>query len=163
MKRTKGNYTTKYYVDYIWKRLNKKHGLTYPQISKILSRYHELAREDLAKGEPIYFKNRLGNLRLDKEKREVTINKEGEVVNNLPINIHETLKLWKQRPELKQKTYVRFLNRHSDGYLFSFSYQISKANFKYKNVYNFNFNATLKQMLHKNIMDKKVEAYIKKF
>ena len=159
----KSNYNTKYYVDYIHRRMNPKHGLTYPQISSIIRRYHELAREDLAVGEAIYFENQLGNLKLYKEKREVSINSKGEVVNNLPINIHETLKLWKEKPELKHKTFVRFLNKHSDGYVFKLSYQISKANYKYKNVYNFKFNSTLKKMLYKNILDKKVEAYIQKY
>lgn len=163
MKRTKSNYNTKYYVDYIWKRLNKKYGLTYPEVSAIVKRYHQLAREDLAMGEPVYLQNRLGNLRLTKEKREVRLDKEGKIINNLPINRYETFKLWREKPELKQKTYVRFVNKHSDGFVFKFSYQRSKANFKFKNVYNFKFNSTLKKMLHKNIMEKKVEAYINKY
>jgi len=162
-KRTKANYTSKYYIDYIYKRLNKKYGLTYPDISKIISGYHNMAREDLAKGEPIYFKKQLGNLQLYKERREVTINAKGEIVNNLPINKAETFKLWRLKPELKHKTYVRFLNKHSDGFYFSFSYQISKANFPNKKVYNFHFNATLKKKLTKNIINKEVDAYIKSY
>lgn len=163
MARTKSNYNTKYYVDYIWKRLNKKYGLTYPQISAIIKGYHQLAREDLALGEPVYLKNRLGNLRLTKEKREIRVDEEGNIINNLPINLPETLKLWKAKPELKQKKFIRFINKHSDGYLFRLSYQISKANYKYKNIYNFRYNATLKKKLHKNIIDKKVEAYINRY
>lgn len=162
-KRTKANYTSKYYIDYIYKRLNKKYGLTYPDIANIVMGYHDLAREDLAKGEPIYLKKQIGNLQLYKEKREVTINEKGEVLNKLPINLPETFKLWKQRPELKHKKYIRFLNKHSDGFYFSFSYQLSKANYKYKYVYNFKFNATLKKKLYKNIINKEVDAYIKSY
>lgn len=162
-KRIKADYKTKYYVDYIYKRLNKKYGLTYPQISKIIDMYHDQAREDLAKGEPIYFKHKLGNLRVYKEKREVKLDENGNIINNLPINLPETLKLWKKKPELKHKTYVRYLNEHSDGFYFTLSYQLSKANYKYKNIYNFKFNATLKQILHKNILNKEVDAYIKSF
>lgn len=162
-KRLKADYTSKYYIDYIYKRLNKKYGLSYPDISKIISGYHELAREDLSSGEPIYLKKQLGNLQLYKERREVSINKDGEIVNNLPINLPETFKLWKQKPELKHKKYIRFLNKHSDGFYFSFSYQLSKANYPNKFIYNFHFNATLKKMLYKNILDKKVDAYIKSY
>ena len=162
-KRLKGTIIAKYYIDYIFHRLNKKYGLTYPDISKIITGYHEMAREDLAKGEPIYFKKQLGNLLVYKERREVKINEKGEVVNNLPINLPETFKLWEMKPELKHKTYVRFLNKHSDGFYFSFSYQMSKANFPNKKIYKFHFNATLKKMLTKNIKNKKVDAYIKSY
>lgn len=161
--RIKSDYNTKYFVDFIYKRLSKKYGLTYPQVSKILSTYHKMAREDFAKGEPIYFKNKLGNLQLYKEKRRVYYNDKGELVNELPINYRETFKLWENKPELKNKTYIRYPNKHSDGFVFTTSYQISKANFKFKNVYTFQFNDTLKSMLHKNIMEGEVDAYIKKF
>lgn len=163
MARLKSDYNTKYFVDYVYKRLNKKHGLSYPQISKIISMYHEMAREDFANGEPIYMKKKLGNLQLYKEKREVYLNEKGEVVNDLPINFRETFKLWKAKPELKNKTYIRYMNKHSDGFVFTTSYQISKANYKYKNVYNFQFNSTLKKMLHKNIIEGTVDAYIKTY
>jgi len=161
--RIKADYTSKYYIDYIFKRLNKKYGLTYPDIAKIITEYHNLAREDLAKGDPIYFKKQLGNLMLYKEKKEVSINEKGEIINNLPINMPETFKLWRKKPELKHKTYVRFLNKHSDGFYFRFYYQASKANYKYKYVYNFVFNTTLKKMLNKNIWNKEVDAYIKSY
>lgn len=162
-KRTKANYTSKYYVDFIFKRLSKKYDIGYPEIAAIISGYHEMAREDLAKGEPIYLKKQLGNLRVWKEKREVKINDKGEVVNNLPINLPETLKLWEKKPELKHKTYVRYLNKHSDGFYFTLSYQMSKANYKYKYIYNFKFNATLKKQLSQNIINKEVDAYIKSY
>lgn len=162
-KRTKADYTSKYFIDYIHRRLNKKYGLTYPDISKIISGYHEMAREDLAKGEPIYMKKQLGNLKLYKEQREVKVDENGDIVNTLPINLPETLKLWKLKPELKHKTYIRYLNKHSGGFYFTFSYQLSKATYKYKYCYNFKFNRTLKQKLSKNIHNKEVDAYIKSF
>lgn len=162
-KRIKADYTSKYYVDYIYRRLNKKYGLTYPQISAIIRRYHEKARRDYSKGEPIFFKKYLGNLQLYKEKREVYINEKGEVVNELPVNWRETWKLWKEQPQLKNKTYVRYVNKHSDGFLFTTSYQLSKARYKYKNVYTFQFNKKLKTMLYENILEDKVDAYVNKY
>lgn len=162
-KRVTSTYNTKYYVDYIYRRLNKKYGLTYPQISAIISMYHKLAREDYSKGEPVFFKKHMGNLQLYKEKREVYVNDKGEVINELPINFRETWRLWNEKPELKNKTYVRYVNKHSDGFLFTTSYQISKARYKFKNVYTFQFNKTLKKMLHKNILNDKVDAFVNKY
>jgi|AntDeeMinimDraft_6_1070357.scaffolds.fasta_scaffold05246_3 hypothetical protein len=162
-RRIKSDYNTKYFVDFIQTRLGKKYGMTYPQVSKILSMYHKLAREDFAKGESIHFKEKLGNLQLYKEKRRVYIDENGELVNELPVNWTETFKLWKNKPDLKNKTYIRYTNKHSDGFVFTTSYQISKATFKFKNVYSFQFNDMLKEMLHNNIMEGSVDAYIKKF
>lgn len=163
MPRLKSDYNNKYYVDYIHTRLNKKYGLTYPQITAIIRMYHDMAKDDFTKGEPIYLKAKLGNLQLYKEKKEVYINEKGEVVNELPINYRETKKLWEAKPELKHKTYVRYINKHSDGFVFTTSYQISKANYKYKNVYNFQFTRTVKSQLHKNILEGVVDAFIKKY
>lgn len=161
--RIKSTYNTKYFVDYIHRRLSKKYGLTYPEVAKIIKMYHLLAREDYSRGEPIFFKNRLGNLQLYKEKREVYINAKGEVVNNLPVNKRATWELWNEKPELKNKTYIRYVNKHSDGFMFKTSYQLSKARYKYKNVYTFQFNVKLKKMLHQNILDNKVDAFINKY
>jgi len=161
--RIKSDYNSKYYTDYIYNRLNKKYGLTYPQIGKIISMYHELARKDFTLGEPIFFKKFMGNLQLYKEKREIYINTKGEIVNNLPINFRKTWKLWNEKPELKNKTYIRYVNKHSDGFMFRTSYQISKAKYKYKNVYTFQFNETLKSMLHENILEDKVDAFINRY
>lgn len=162
-KRTKADYSTKYFVRYIYNRLNKKYGLSYSDISSILSLYHELAREDLALGEAFYFKKYLGTLQVLKEKREVRIDENGNLVNDLLINFPETWKLWKEKPELKNKTYVRFINKHSDGFFFKLKYSSGRAKYKYKNVYKFKFNSTLKEKLHKNIMQNKVDAYINKY
>jgi hypothetical protein len=159
--RIKSDYNTKYFVDFIFKRLNPKHGLTYPQISKIIKMYHQMAREDFTKGEPFYFKEKLGNLQLWKEKREVYIDDEGNLVNELPVNWRATYKLWKEKPHLKKKTYIRYVNEHSDNFMFTTSYQISKADFKYKSVYVFQFNATLKKILSENIHEGEVDAFVK--
>lgn len=154
------NYVTKYYTDYIFKRLNKKYGLTYPQISKVLSRYHDLAREDLAMGDVMFFKAGLGNLMLNKFLPKVELGEDGKIKkNNLMVNYHATRQLWDKHPELKHKKYVRFLNEHSEGYVYSLYFQASKATNKFKSIYNFKFNATLKKKLSQNIIKGKVEAF----
>lgn len=161
-KRIKARYTTKYYSSYAFNRIKKK----YPQVKmndvhRALTMYFELAQEDLATGQKISFLNKLGGLYLSKERRGVEYNEEtGKITNKLPINIPETQKLWKLKPELKNKTFVRFTNDHSDNYLFKLHFEASKAIFKNKQVYKFQFHRLLKRKLVDNIHDKKVDAYI---
>jgi len=161
-KRIVSRYSIRYFASYSWRRIKK----VYPQytredISRCITTYLELAQEDLALGTKIHFLNKLGSLYLQKDKREVTYNIEtGKILNTLPVNIYDSLKLWKQKPELRNKTFVRFTNDHSNGYLFRFRYETSKAMFKNKKVYSFKFSRTLKGKLVKNIRDKKVDAFI---
>jgi hypothetical protein len=161
-KRIKGNYTSKYFSPYCFHRLKKQFpGYTINQIHQALTLYFELAREDLSLGNKVNFLNKLGALYITKQKREVKYDiQTGKITNEMPINIGETVKLWKQKPELKQKTFVYYTNDHSDGYLFNLHYQISKAVYKNKNVYTFQFNRGLKVELSDNIFDKKVDAYL---
>lgn len=161
-KRIKSRYSIRWFSAYAHYRIRKK----YPQytredIHRAIVMYYDLAQEDLAKGHKITFLNKMGGLYLTKEQRGVTYDPEtNKITNTLPRNIPATLELWREKPELKNKTYVRFTNEHSDGYVFRLHFQTSKAIFKNKLVYSFKFNRTLKKKLVKNIRDKKVDAYL---
>lgn len=160
--RITARYNLRYFSAYCWNRTKKKYPqYTQTDISRAIMMYYELAREDLAKGMKINMSNKLGNLYLSKEKRGVTFNPEtGIIRNTLPINIGETSKLWRDKPELKNKTFIRYTNDHSDNFYFSLHYQLSKAIYKNKNVYDFKFNRGLKKKLVTNIHDKQVDAYL---
>lgn len=114
--RIKADYTIEHILSYIYVRIKK----IYPTVSqkdirKIVRRYYEMSLEDLALGNTIYLGNRLGNLYVVKEKREITYNPDtNEIINKLPINFPETLKMWKEHPELKNKRYIRFTNEHTN-------------------------------------------------
>lgn len=160
-KRITSNYNSKYYSPYYLRRVL----VEYPRVDKnklveAVAMYFKLAREDMALGDKINLQDKLGNLYLKKEKREVYIDENGDIINKLPINHRATWKLWKEKPELIKKSYVRYVNDHSNNHVFSLHYQVSKAVFRNKNIYNFKFNRTLKQTLSENIFDKKVEAYL---
>ena len=161
-KRISARYSIRYFSAYSHYRIRKK----YPQytredVHRAIVMYFDLAQEDLSKGDKIHLVNKLGSLYLTKEQRSVTYNEEtGKVLNTLPINIPDTLKLWKSKPELRNKTFVRYTNDHSDGFLFRLKYQLSRAIFKNKKIYCMQFNRTLKAKLVKNIKDKKVDAYL---
>lgn len=161
-KRIKYRYNIRYMSAYAHYRIVKK----FPEIkrndcAKIINTYFEMAQDDLSSGNKISLMNKLGGLYLTKELREVEYDAENDkVINNLPVNIPQTLKLWKQRPELRNKTFVRFTNDHSGGFSFKLHFESSKAVFKNKRIYKFQFARPLKEKLVKNIFDKKVDAYL---
>lgn len=161
-KRIKYRYNIRYFSAYAHYRIVKKFpSITRNDCAKIIKTYFELAEEDLATGQKISLVNKLGGLYLTKELREVKYDEEtGKVINNLPVNIPETLKLWKAKPELKRKIFVRFVNEHSNGFVFNLHFETSKAIFRNKKIYNFQFSRPLKEKLNKNILDKKVDAYL---
>jgi len=156
--RVKADYKSKNYIGYVQRRCD----LDYNKIAAIIKLYHQLAREDLALGEAIFLKQELGTLRPEKELRELDIKEDGTIINNLPINKAETFKLWRKKPELKGKTFIRYTNQHSDGYYYTLNWIRSHAKFKNKLIYNFQFNRKLKSMLSQNIIDKKTDAYAKR-
>ena len=163
-KRRSSDYIPNHYTPYYFRRIKKE----FPEIEekdlrKAVSMYFKLCRDELALGHKINLQNKLGNLYLKKEKREVFINDKGEIVNELPINIRETSRLWREKPEIKNKVFVRYVNDHTDNCLFSLHYESGKAIYKNKSIYNFVFNRGLKSELSTNIFDKKVDAFLKKY
>lgn len=161
-KRIKGDYSIRYFSSYAYNRIRKLYPeYTQTDIHRAIMMYYELAQEDLSVGDKIHLSNKLGSLYLTKEERGIVYNPEtGTLTNKLPINILETRKLWKQKPELTNKVFVRFTNEHSNNFLFKLRYELNRAMYKNKRVYNFVFNRTLKKKLVENIKQKKVDAYL---
>lgn len=161
-KRIKYRYNVRYFSAYAHYRVVKK----FPELkrndcAKIINTYFELMETDLALGERIKLQNKLGGFYLSKELKGVEYDEKTDTIkNNLPINIPKTLKLWKEKPELKDVTFVRFTNDHSGNFLFRLHFEESKAVFKNKKIYKFQFSRPLKQKLVRNIYDKKVDAYL---
>lgn len=158
--RITSDYKNEQYISHIFWKVKK----IYPEIdkkkiTKIVSRYFELAQEDLAHGNTISLGASLGDLYLVKVKRNVYMNKDGVLVNNLPVDQGATNKLWKLKPELRGLKFVRHINAHSSGFLFKLKHYIFKSNVKNKSIYGFKFSRTLKSNLSVNIINKEVEAY----
>lgn len=164
-KRIKSKYRMEHLISYVSWRIKKKYpGVEYKDIRLVIRLYFDYCGEELALGNKIYLNKKLGNLYLEKQKREIKYNPETDTIeNNLPVNIPETLKLWREYPELRKKKFVRFTNDHSNGYTFRLKFEVSKANFKNKQVYDFKFSETIKKKLSSNIIEKKVDAFLNKF
>jgi len=161
-KRVKYTHNIRHFSAYAHYRIRRKYKeILRNDCAKIINTYFQLAQEDLSLGNKVNFLNKLGNLYLTKEKREVVYNKEtGQLYNMLPVNIYDSLKLWRQKPELRGKTFVRYTNEHSNGYVYNLTYELSKAKYKNKNIYRFQFHRKLKEKLRDNIFDKKVDAFL---
>ncbi len=94
---------------------------------------------------------RMGVLAVTKKKEFVDF-KDGRAVTNRPIDFKSTLEMWEKYPETKeQKKLVRFLNRHTNGYIYKIAYNRHYATFKNKSVFSFQINRWLKRGLAKKI------------
>jgi len=158
--RIKADYNNEQYISHIFWKIKK----IYPEIdkktiTKIVSRYFELTQDDLSHGNTISLGKELGDLYLVKVKRKVYMNDNGELVNNLPVDQNATNNLWKLKPELRGKTFVRHINTHSSGYLFKLKHYLFRTSLKNKSLYSFKFSRTLKSKLSRNIINKEVNAY----
>ena len=155
IQRSNRHYATKYYVDWIQRRV----GLGHAKVAKAISLYHELAREDIASGESMPLGSQLGILKVIKQKREIKVDEHGNIQNHMPIDWRNTWKLWKEHPELRHKTHIRYDNSHSNNYQFKLRYSIGTAKFPFKKLYTFYFNQTLKRKLSQNIKAGKTDAF----
>jgi len=159
-KRIKSDVNNSKYVYHVYSRIKKIYpDITQAMVVKIINRYFELTQEDLALGNTVSLGGIIGDLYVVKTKRKVYINEEGDLVNDLPIDQSKTMKLWREQPNLKGKTFVRHTNSHSDGYLFKLKYDKFKFALKNKSVYSFKFSKTLRHKLSENIINKEVQAY----
>ena len=122
----------------------------------------EVSRNGLSnKGIDIVMPSRLGRVELRKVKTSVSVDADGNIVNNLPTNWKATRELWKSNEDAKEKNIkIRFTNEHTDGYTFKISYLKSGANYKNKTMYKLRFNRILKRNLSKSIFQGKIDAFI---
>ncbi len=143
-------------------RNNKDIKITRKQFGDIIKLFNSHLRDRLSnKGVDIVLPSRIGRVELRKVKTEVTINEDGEVVDNLPTNWKATRELWRSNPIAREKKIkIKFTNEHTDGYTFKVSYLKSRANFKNKSIYKIRFNRDLKRNLSKSIFEGKIDAFI---
>jgi hypothetical protein len=104
---------------------------------------------------------RMGKIELRKIKREVKVNEDGSIVNTLNTNWVATKKLWEENLEAKiKKTRIRYLNEHTDGYIFKITYLKNTANFKNKGVYSMSLNRAMRRSTEQPIINHKIDAFL---
>lgn len=100
----------------------------------------------------------LGRISIRKKKVEPYFDKDGNLINKLPVNRKETKQLWTEYPELTNKKFVYHHNEHSDGYIAKLHYEKKYAKFVGKSQYFFKPTRTIKQEINK-ILTAKFKKY----
>jgi hypothetical protein len=132
------------------------------KFGEILREFNTYVRDRIAtKGAEYIMPCRVGKIELRKIKTEIKIADDGSIINNLPTDWRETRILWAQSEKARiNKTRMRYVNDHTDGYTFRIYYRKSKANFKNKSIYKMQFNRTMKRDLSKSIFAGRIEAFL---
>ena len=97
-----------------------------------------------------------------KFKPRLGIDDNGKLINKLPVNPRATRELWDSDPEAKKnKVYIRYTNKHSDGYVFTIHYfKKYKAKYKNKSVYKFEPVRSFTNNLAKKAKKGMLDAYL---
>lgn len=106
---------------------------------------------------------RMGTIHIVKFKPKVRIDRTGRTTYLLPINWKVTKELWNTDPEAKEnKTLVRHLNEHTNGYICKLRYDKFKATYRWKSAYSFLPCRPFKDELAKFLQDpnREVNYYI---
>lgn len=97
---------------------------------------------------------RLGMLGIRKRRLTPWFDEDENLVNPLPINWGETLKLWEVDPKAKEeKKLVRHYNQHTKGFVARWYFSKKTATFKWKSAYAFIPCRTAKKELSKILKD----------
>jgi hypothetical protein len=153
-----------YFKHYVTKYVKTKKNSTITKgiYSLIISDANQIIADSLIeKGQDFVMPYFLGTIGIRKYKPKLQLTASGKIINKLPINPMETRKLWDTNAEAKEKkVYVRFTNRHSDGFVFSLFFFKRTAKFKNKKAYSISYKRSLKRTFSTNIQNKVIDAFI---
>lgn len=136
---------------------DKKYILSESQYFSIIRQVNNLLVDEIVSGNEIKLPHRMGTLEVRKCERSIKLNKNGEVVTNLPIDWDGTLKLWYEDKEAyKDKTLLRL----DEQEIYKLYYNKTNANFNNRAFYTFVFNKELRQRLKRNIRLGIVDAFL---
>lgn len=152
-----------YYRDF--KKNNKQTIITRKIYGDVVKDFNSFLRDNLAvRGREIILPNKMGRIELRKTKTEVKIAEDGSIKNNMAINWKETIKLWNESPQSKEKkTKIRFTNEHTNSYTFRVSYFKARADYKNKSIYSIKFNRTLRRTLSTSIFKGNIDAFVNEY
>lgn len=133
----------------------KKNGgkLSRREFGKVLKSINLKLAAKILEGYSFKMPARMGILTITRKKEFVGF-KEGRAITNRPIDYYSTNKLWAENPEAKkQGKLVRFLNKHTNGYIYKVAYNKYYANYKNKAVFSLQVNRAIKRQLARNIFN----------
>ena len=125
--------------------------LSRKDFGKVLREFNLKIAEEILNGYIYKMPQRMGTLAVSRKKEFVGL-KEGKPITNRPIDFKSTLEMWEANPEAKAMgKLVRFLNKHTDGWIYKVAYNKFTANYKGKSVYSLQVNRWIKRALAKKI------------
>lgn len=145
-----------------WYKANCDDPVSLKIYREIVQEYLRLNKELIStKGYTFKFPEVMGRIEVRKVKRELDIDKDGKIINKLPINWQATRKLWKENPKAKEKEIkIRYTNEHTGGYVFHPYYIKRTATFKNKKLYRLKINREIARKMYKPIISGKMDAFL---
>ncbi len=135
---------------------SKEYILTESQYFSIIRKINQHLGEDFTLGKDIVLPYGLGSIELRKFYNSVTIDSEGKVTNNMPIDWKSTLDLWSTDIEcFNKKQLIKFNNKVT----FKVLYNKRKVKYNNKSFYKFSLNKLLRTKLKNNITQNKIDAF----
>lgn len=120
----------------------------------IIRKINNLLAEEVKNGREISFPCRMGKLELRKLKRGVSL-VDGKLRNTYPVNWEETVKLWYEDKEAKER---KLLVRNEVDTIYRVRYCKYDATFENKCFYEFSLNRFIKIALKDNINKGKIDT-----
>lgn len=120
----------------------------------IIRGINDLLAGEIANGREISFPSRMGKLELRKIKTGVSI-VNGKLKNTYPVNWEETIRLWFEDEEARQKN---VLLRNETEYVYHIKYDKFDATYENKGFYEFTLNRFIKLALKENINKGKIDT-----
>lgn len=143
---------------------DSKYYIDYNTFSLVLDLFNSKLRDLILKESfDFIMPYRMGMLGIRKKKLVPWIDKEGKLVNPLPINWKATNELWETDPVAKsKKKLVRHFNTHTQGYVSKWYYTTRHATYKWKLAYRFIPCRTSKLLLNEILTDENnnIDYYI---
>jgi hypothetical protein len=110
-------------------------------------------------GETVILPVNMGKLLIMGYEKKVGIAEDGTLINKLPIDFKRTRELWDTNEDAREKRIlIRHLNKHTDGKVYKFVYNKSKARYKNKSAYRFKATRTHNRNLA-NVVRNKTNNY----
>ena len=109
---------------------------------------NNLLAEEVANGGTVVFPSRMGKLELRKFERGVSIGKDGKLKIGYPINWQETIRLWFEDAEEKEK---KTLVRKNVPFTYHIWYDKYNATYSNKSMYQFKLNRFIRYALKDNV------------
>lgn len=149
--RIKNSYTTRQ----LYYKVRKVLKIDEKTFNSIIKTVNGLLADRLTNGMEVNLPCKMGRLELRKFKTKVKF-EEGKLITNKPIDWKETLKLWKEDEEAKEK---KILVRHDTDFVFRTKYDIAKADYTNKGFYKFSLSRNNKRKIRDNINKGTVDAF----